>query len=40
MDLNKLKETLYFYNPWWESERVPSELVAEYQRPIINDLLS
>lgn len=36
----KLKESLHFYNPWWETERVPSDLLTEYQRPIVKDLLS
>ena len=37
---NSLKETLHFYNPWWETERVPRDLLKEYQRPVLKDILS
>ena len=40
MEEMALKESLYFYNPWWESNEVPSDLVKEYQRPVIKNLLS
>jgi len=40
MNANALKESLYFYNPWWETARVPPELLKEYQRPVIKNLLS
>lgn len=35
-----MKESLHFYNPWWEKGTVPSELLKEYQRPLIGVLLS
>lgn len=40
MNTSKLKESLYFYNPWWKTGKVPSELLAEYERPVVKDLLS
>ena len=40
MDAKSLKESLYFYNPWWETSKVPQALLKEYQRPIIKNLLS
>lgn len=40
MDTAKLKESLHFYNPWWETERVPPDLLTEYQRPVVKALLS
>lgn len=40
METTDLKESLYFYNPWWETGKVPSELLKEYQRPIVSLLLS
>jgi len=40
MDTSKLKESLHFYNPWWEIERVSPDLLAEYQRPVVKDLIS
>lgn len=38
--LNSLKESLHFYNPWWETEKVPRDLLKEYQRPVLKDILS
>lgn len=40
MDAGALRESLYFYNPWWETGKVPSELLKEYQRPVLKTLLS
>ena len=40
MDTKAIKESLFFYNPWWESNEVPKDLVKEYQRPVIKKLLS
>ncbi len=40
MDTTTIKQTLHFYNPWWESGAVPSALVKEYKRPIVKDILS
>ncbi|MEW6042242.1 MAG: ATP-binding protein, partial [Elusimicrobiota bacterium] len=40
MEAKSLKESLYFYNPWWETTKVPLGLLKEYQRPIIKNLLS
>lgn len=40
MDAKSLKESLYFYNPWWETSKVPQVLLKEYQRPIIKNLFS
>ncbi|MEW6616667.1 MAG: ATP-binding protein [Thermodesulfobacteriota bacterium] len=34
------KESLYFYNPWWETDRVSPALLRDYQRPLINTLYS
>lgn len=33
-------EGLYFYNPWWETGKVPSGLLKKYHRPVVNDLKS
>ncbi len=40
MDASRLKESLHFYNPWWETERVPPDLLTEYQRPVVKDIIS
>lgn len=40
MDKKALKESLYFYNPWWEKGRVPPGLLEEYKRPQLNTLIS
>lgn len=36
----KLKEIIYFHNPWWITKTVPEELLQDYQRPILKTLLS
>jgi predicted AAA+ superfamily ATPase len=40
METADLKESLYFYNPWWETGKVPSELLKTYHRPVVNVLRS
>jgi predicted AAA+ superfamily ATPase len=40
MEVQTIKESLHFYNPWWKNAIVPSELVKEYHRPIIDHLFS
>ncbi len=40
VNLEKLKEIIYFHNPWWTIQVVPQELLADYQRPILKTLLS
>lgn len=40
MEAKALKESLYFYNPWWETAKVPADLIKEYQRPVIKKLFS
>jgi len=40
MEVKALKESLFFYNPWWETDKVPTSLLKEYQRPIIKNLFS
>jgi predicted AAA+ superfamily ATPase len=40
MEAKALKESLYFYNPWWEKTKVPPDLLREYHRPVIKNLLS
>ncbi len=39
-DLEKLKELIYFHNPWWTGQRVSEELLADYERPVLKNLLS
>lgn len=39
-DLERLKELLYFYNPWWLEGKVPPGLLADYERPVLKQLLS
>lgn len=36
----KLKEALYFYNPWWRTKQVPRELKLNFKRPVHKTLLS
>ncbi|MGB9613403.1 MAG: AAA family ATPase, partial [Candidatus Margulisiibacteriota bacterium] len=38
--IEKLRESLNFYNPWWRTGRVPDELKLVYQRPILRKLIS
>lgn len=40
MESKALKESLYFYNPWWETGRVPVDLIKDYHRPVIQKLFS
>ncbi|MEW6419825.1 MAG: ATP-binding protein [Nitrospirota bacterium] len=40
MDTRVLKESLYFYNPWWGTGKVPLDLLKAYQRPILKTLVS
>lgn len=36
----QVKETLFFYNPWWTAGKVPQELFKPYQRPVLKKLIS
>lgn len=38
--METLKESLHFYNPWWETGKIPSELLEEYKRPVLKNLVS
>lgn len=40
MDVEKLKEIIHFHNPWWLRGEVPEELLADYERPVLERLLS
>lgn len=40
VDLEKLKEIVYFHNPWWTGQEVSEELLTDYERPILKSLLS
>lgn len=40
MDADKIKEIMYFHNPWWVGKGVPEELLQDYQRPILKNLFS
>lgn len=40
MDTNALIEGLHFYNPWWETGKVPPELLKDYRRPVVQGLMS
>lgn len=40
METITLKESLHFYNPWWETGRVPAGLLQQYHRPIVKNLMS
>lgn len=40
MDKNNIKESLFFYNPWWQTKKVPGELLKNYQRPVLKRLFS
>jgi uncharacterized protein len=40
MESKALRESLHFYNPWWETGRVPLELLKDYQRPVLKALVS
>jgi predicted AAA+ superfamily ATPase len=35
----RLKRSLYFYNPWWIDNKVPIALKLKYRRPILKKLL-
>lgn len=36
----KLKEALFFHNPWWVEGKVSEKLALEFKRPIINKIIS
>ncbi len=38
--MEKLKEIIHFYNPWWLTKEVPAELLPDYERPVLSDILS
>ncbi|BCB96213.1 hypothetical protein JZK55_11350 [Dissulfurispira thermophila] len=38
--ITDLTESLYFYNPWWETGSVPSYLTQQYHRPVVKDIIS
>lgn len=40
MDIKTLKESLHFYNPWWETDKVPPVLLMKYQKPVFNSIIS
>jgi len=40
VNIEKLKEIIHFHNPWWLRGKVPEELLADYERPILEVLLS
>lgn len=40
MNTDKLKEIMYFHNPWWVEKDVPDVLLPDYKRPILKTLLS
>jgi predicted AAA+ superfamily ATPase len=40
METEKVKELLHFYNPWWVQKGIPEELLPDYQRPVLDTLLS
>lgn len=39
METDKLKETIYFHNPWWTGKTVPEELLQGFRRPVLETLL-
>lgn len=40
MNYYSILERLSFHNPWWSSGKVPSSLIPEFRRDIVNVLLS
>ncbi|GAB4441936.1 MAG: ATP-binding protein [bacterium] len=38
--LTDLTESLYFYNPWWETGSVPPYLAQQYHRPVVKNIIS
>ena len=40
MNMERLKEIIHFYNPWWSTKEVPQELLPDYERPVLADILS
>ena len=39
-NIEKLKEIIYFHNPWWIGQSISHELLADYERPVLKRLLS